>query len=87
MSVDVLAKLGIKKEQKSGFDTTLFYFFKEFNINPFDQEYLVYNPKGKIVYKIIKKGIPPYLFADLINEMQTHYKKEKEASKKGMRKR
>ena len=84
---DVLQNLGIKKQSKGEFDTTLFYFFKEFNINPFDQEYLVYNPKGKLVYKVVKKGISPFLFGSLIKELQAHYKKEQEAYKKASRKR
>ena len=84
---DVLQQLGIKKQEEGKFDTTLFYFFKEFNINPLDQEYIVYNPEGKMVYRVVKKGIHPFLFGNLIKELQSHYKKERDAYKKARRKR
>jgi len=78
--MDALAQLGIKQEKKVDFSQTLFYFIREFKINPFDE---VWEIDGK---KIIKKGMPIPLFQSLLQEMQKHYEKEaaeyKKASKR-----
>jgi hypothetical protein len=76
-----------EKDEVDNFSQSLFYFLKEFGVNPLDEEYLVYNSKGEIVFKIVKKGITLPLFNKLLEEMQEHYKKESEAMKKASRRR
>ena len=82
--MDVLDKLGIKKGGGS-FEQTLFYFFREFKINPYDEEYIVYDDKGKLVYKIVKKGMPQTLFKTLWNELIEQTKRDEAEMKKASR--
>ncbi len=65
--------IGIEKEknEEDNFKTSLFYFMKEFHINPL-------NPDERIT-------IP--LFNTMMKEMQEHYKRENEDMKKANRKR
>ena len=81
---DVLQKLGIRKDRGS-FPQTLFYFIREFKINPFDEEFLVYDKNGNFNGKLVKKGIPLSLFESLIKEMNEHYKREEAEMKKARR--
>lgn len=73
---DVLSRLGIKKEEKADLSQTLFYFIREFKINPFDEEWEI---DGK---KVIKKGMPIPLFNALLEQMQKHYEREATEYKK-----
>ena len=84
--MDVLAQLGIKKEEEGGYEQTLFYFMREFHINPFDEEYELIYENGKVA-RIIKKGISQPLFKALLEEMNKHYKKEAAEMKKSSRRR
>ena len=77
--MDVLQNLGIKKEKKADFAQALFYFIREFKINPLDEVYLVGDKK------IIKKGISIPLFNALLDEMEKHYKKEEAEMKRKRR--
>lgn len=65
--------IGIEKEksEEGNFKTSLFYFMKEFHINPL-------NPNEKIT-------IP--LFNAMMKEMEEHYKRESEEAKRANRKR
>ena len=76
---------GIKTapSEDKAFRQSLFYFIKEFGINPFDEEYEVRDNKGKLKLKIIKRGISLPLFNSLMEEMKEHYKREADAMKKG----
>ena len=69
--MDVFQQLGVNNQKKIDFPQTLFYFMREFHINPFDEEWIV---DGK---KIIKKGMPIPLFTCLVEEMKKHYEREK----------
>lgn len=77
--VNPLEALGIKKEN-TNFSKTLFYFIREFKINPLDEEYLI---DGK---KIVKRGMPISLFNALMQEMNEHYEREEREMKKARRK-
>ncbi len=77
----------IGTEEKGSLGKTLFYFFREFKVNPFDEEYEVRDPKGKLVYRITKKGISLALFNELLEQMNEHYKRENEAKKRANRRR
>ena len=79
---DILHKLGIKKESKSDFAQTLFYFMREFKINPLDEEYIIEDGT-----KIIKKGMPIPLFNALLQEMEAHYEREKQQYEAARRRR
>jgi len=79
--MNILDKLGIKKEEKKpDFLTLLFYFMKEFKFNPLDEEYIL--PNGKI---IIKKGLSQPLYNGLLVKMQEHYEREKAEYNKAKR--
>ena len=60
---------GTKKSEEDNFIQSLFYFMKEFGINPLD-------PKNKIT-------IP--MFNSMMKEMQEHYRREAEANKSASR--
>ena len=77
--------IGQKKSDESAFRQTLFYFMREFKVNPFDEEFMVYDTKDKLVYRVVKKGIPQARFISLLDEMGKHYKKEAAQMKKGRR--
>jgi hypothetical protein len=77
---DALNLLGIKKEKKPDFAQALFYFIREFKINPLDEEWII---DGK---KVIKKGMSIPLFQALSEQMQKHYEKEAAEMKKAGRK-
>ncbi len=66
---DMMQRMGLRKE-KGSFPQALFYFIREFKLNPLDEVYLVGDKK------IIKKGISIPLFNALLEEMNKHYKKE-----------
>ena len=76
---DLLQELGIKQEEGT-FEQTLFYFIREFKINPLDEEWVI---AGK---KTIKKGMSIPLFNALLEEMNKHYKREETEYKKIRRK-
>ncbi len=85
---DILQNLGIKKEQKPDFDKTLFYFIKEFNINPLSEEYEItpiYRENKIIKYKLKKLAMDLPLFNKLIKQMNEHYKREAAEMKKARR--
>ena len=87
---DVLERFGLKQKEESNLAQTLFYFIKELHINPLDEEYIVtpVYEKEKIKYlKVTKKGMPLSLFNSLLEEMNTHYRKEKAEYDKAKRKR
>ena len=63
--------VGKEKNDEENFITSIFYFMKEFGINPLD-------PKNKIT-------IP--LFNEMMKEMNEHYKREAEANKSASRRR
>lgn len=77
---DILNKLGIKKQSKGSFAQALFYFIREFKINPLDEVYV--DGKGKTWRK---KGITIPLFNALMEEMNEHYKREEAEMKKARR--
>ena len=60
-----------KKSQEDNIKTAIFYFMREFHINPLD-------PKNNI-------NIP--MFNAMMKELEEHYKKEAEAAKQASRKR
>ena len=65
--------LGVEREKNEdeNFNTSLFYFMREFHINPL-------NPDERIT-------IP--LFNAMMKEMEEHYKREAEANKQASKKR
>ncbi len=73
--MDMMQRMGLKQE-KGSFSQALFYFIREFKINPLDEVYLVGDKK------IIKKGISIPLFSALLDEMQKHYKREEAEMKR-----
>jgi len=77
----------IKQSEEKNFRQALFYFIKEFKINPFDEEYELYDKNGKFNRKLIKKGISIPLFNILMEEMNEHYKRENAEMKKASRRR
>ncbi len=85
----------IGTEEKGGLGKTLFYFFKEFGIYPFDVEYRIkiewekwfWKFKKIKTIKIIKLGMSLALFNELLKEMSKHYKRESEEMKRASRKR
>ena len=84
--MNALELLGKKKE--GSLSQTLFYFIREFKLNPFDEEYeATVSYKGDKIDKIniTKKGISILLFGELIREMQEHYKREEKEMKKARR--
>lgn len=80
--MDALDKLGIKKSNKDNdFAQTLFYFIREFHINPLDEEFKVGDKT------IIKRGMSIPLFNCLLDEMSKHYEREKHEYEKARRRR
>ena len=77
----------IGNDDKGSLGKTLFYFLREFKVNPFDEEYEVRDPEGKLVFRITKKGISLAWFNSLLKEMNKHYKKEREEMQRANRKR
>ena len=73
---------GMQRGGEGGAKQTIFHFIKTFGFNPFDQEYEVRDKKGKLVFKITKKGIPQPLFNAMIHELNLHDKKQATAMKK-----
>ncbi len=85
---DILQKLGIKKEQKADFAQTLFYFIREFKINPLPEEYEItpiYRGDKIIKYKLKKLAMDLPLFNALMEKANEHYKKEEAEMKKARR--
>jgi len=68
--MNVLQSLGLNKKKKVDFEQTVFYFFREFHINPFDEEWII---DGK---KVVKRGMPVPLFNSLLEQMNKHYERE-----------
>ena len=60
-----------KKKSEDNFKTSIFYFMREFKINPLDR----------------KNNINIPMFNAMLKEMEEHYKKEAEANKNASRKR
>ena len=94
--MDVLQSLGLNKKKKVDFEQTLFYFFREFHINPFDEGYKaipVYKEEKFFFFKwkrvvrwdITKKGMPVPLFNSLLEQMNKHYEREAAQMKKARR--
>jgi len=84
-----------KCSEDDGFRKTLFYFMREFKINPYDEDF-----EGVIVWKklwwkfkypagikIVKKGCPQPRFTALIHEIKKHYDEEANQMKKNSRRR
>lgn len=72
-----------KKTDEKGFIQSLFYFMREFKINPFDEEYQIrivwikwFWKIKKPIVSIIKKGMSIAMFNALLSEMNEHYKRE-----------
>lgn len=59
------------KNNEDNFKTSIFYFMREFKINPLDR----------------KNNITIPMFNAMMKEMEAHYKKEAEANKRANRKR
>ncbi len=72
---DMMQRMGLRQE-KGSFPQALFYFIREFKINPLDETYIVGDKK------IIKKGISIPLFNALLTEMNKHYKREEAEMKR-----
>ena len=68
--MNALQSLGLNKKKKADFEQTLFYFFREFKVNPFDEEWVI---DGK---KVVKRGMPIPLFNSLMEQMSKHYERE-----------
>ena len=86
--MDVLQNLGIKKEQKSDFVQSLFYFIREFKINPLSEEYEitpVYRRDKIVKYKLKKLAMDLTLFNKLLEEANKYYKREAAEMKKSRR--
>lgn len=73
---NVLSQLGINKQKDIGFTTLLFYFMKEFHINPLDEEYILDGTK------MTKKGMLIPIFMKLLEELSEHNKKEQAQMKR-----
>ena len=73
---DMLKRMGLKQE-KGSFSQALFYFIREFKINPLDEVYI--DASGS---RLIKKGMSIPLFSALMNEMNEHYKREEAEMKR-----
>ncbi len=85
---DILQNLGIKKESKGDFAQTLFYFIREFKINPLPEEYEItpiYRGEKIIKYKMKKLAMDLPLFNKLLEETNKHYKREAAEMKKSRR--
>ncbi len=84
---------GIGETKEGGFGQTLFYFFKEIGVYPFDVEYQVKLEWEKWFWKfkkiksirIIKLGMSLALFNELLEQLNEHYKRENAANKKANR--
>lgn len=78
---------GIGEKNKGSYGQNLFYFFKEFGVNPFDEEYQVKIDWTKWFWKfkkiksikVVKLGMSLALFNELFEQMNEHYKREIEA--------
>ena len=73
---------GIKGTKTDDIKQNLFYFMRETGLNPFDETYEVYDPKDKLIAKIVKKGSSNILFEAMIKEIKNHYKREAKSFKK-----
>lgn len=74
--------MNVPQSKDKNFRQNLFYFMREFHINPFDETYEIYDKDGKLAGNIIKKGISMYLFDVLLKERNEHYTKEAAEMKK-----
>ena len=83
-----------KKSSEENLITSIFYFMREFKINPLDEMYRIniiwvdwfWKIKRPII-EVVKQGITIPMFNAMMKELQTHYKREAEANKKHTRKR
>jgi len=86
---------GNEKSNEDSFIQSLFYFMKEFGVNPFDEEFdveLIYEKvwwklKRLKTVKLKKKGITAPMFNTMMKERNDHYKRENEANKAASRRR
>lgn len=78
--MNLLETFGLQKGgDDEGFIQSLYNFLRFIPINPYDEEYIIYDPKGKIIAKIVKKGMNMPLF----NELTKKVNKEIETMNKG----
>lgn len=78
--MNLLETFGLKKGgDDEGFIQGLYNFLRFIPINPYDEEYIIYDPQGKIMAKIVKKGMPMPLF----NELTKKVNKDIETMNKG----
>lgn len=84
--MDILNKLGIKQESKGSLPSTLMNFVREFNINPFPEEYEaipVYDENGKIIKITIKKlCLNMDIYQMLVDELNKQNEKDKQEMEK-----
>ncbi len=84
---NLLEVFGESPKEKGSLQKTLFNFFLDIPIYPFDETYEVRDNKGKLVYTVTKKGMSMALFNSLITQLSEKNKKEKEEYDKANRRR
>ena len=83
---NLLELFGEEVKEKGSIEGTLFNFFREIPLNPFDEIFEVRDRKGKLVYTITKKGMSIALFNAMIDQINIKNKKDKEEADKAKRK-
>ncbi len=64
--MNLLETFGLKKGgDDEGFIQALYNFLRFIPINPYDEEYIIYDSKDKKIAKIVKKGMNMPLFNEL----------------------
>ncbi len=81
--MNLLETFGLKKGgDTEGYIQTLYNFLRFIPINPYDEEYIIYDPKGKMIAKIVKKGMNLPLFNELSKKVSEEIKKLNKSTEK-----
>ncbi len=79
---NLLEVFGESPKEKGSLQKTLFNFFLDIPIYPFDETFEVRNAKGKLVYTVTKKGMSIALFRSLISQLSEKNERERKEYEK-----